>query len=132
MVDVLFTAINQLVVDLVSVVPRIIVAILIWIIGRYLINLAVKLVRKIDIRGLNIDDKLIGIFSSIVLVVGKILLVLIILDYLGVGQTIVGAIAGGLTFTIALALGLAFGKAFEEDAKKLVEVAKRNLGNNKK
>lgn len=132
MVDVLFTAINQLVVDLVSVVPRIIVAILIWIVGRYLINLAVKLVRKIDIRGLNIDDKLIGIFSSIVLVVGKILLVLIILDYLGVGQTIVGAIAGGLTFTIALALGLAFGKAFEEDAKKLVEVAKRNLGNNKK
>jgi small-conductance mechanosensitive channel len=132
MVNVLFTAINQLVVDLVSLVPRIFVAILIWIVGRYLINLAVRLVRKIDIRGLNIDDKLIGIFSSIVLVVGKILLVLIILDYLGVGQTIVGAIAGGLTFTVALALGLAFGKAFEEDAKRLVDAAKRNLGNNKK
>jgi small-conductance mechanosensitive channel len=132
MVNVLFTAINQLVVDLVSLVPRIFVAILIWIVGRYLINLAVRLVRKINIRGLNIDDKLIGIFSSIVLVVGKILLVLIILDYLGVGQTIVGAIAGGLTFTIALALGLAFGKAFEEDAKRLVDAAKRNLGSNKK
>jgi len=71
---------------------------------------------------------LIRIFSSVVLVVGKILLVLVILDFLGVGRTIIGAIASGLTLMVAIALGLAFGKALEEDAKDVVRQFKEHLG----
>ena len=107
---------------------KIIVALIIWIIGKYLINLGVALVRKIGIRGTKIDDYLIGIFSKVVLVVGKILLVLVVLDFLGVGRTIVGAVAGGLTLMVAITLGLAFGKALEEDAKEVVHQFKKHLG----
>ena len=78
---------------------------------------------------LKIESKIINVFSSIVLVVGKILLVLIILDYWNIGKTIIGALANGLTFTLAIALGLAFGKALEPEAKKLVEGFKSKLEN---
>jgi len=109
-------------------VPKIIIAIFIWIIGKYLINLGVALVRKIDIKGTKIDDYLIGVLSKVTLVVGKVLLFLVILDFLGVGRTIIGAITNGLTLMIAIALGLAFGKALEEDAREVVRQFKKHLG----
>ena len=55
-------------------------------------------------------------------------MVLVILDFLGVGRTIIGAIASGLTLMVAIALGLAFGKALEEDAKDVVRQFKEHLG----
>lgn len=126
--DVVLGALSQVWVQMLVFIPKIIVAVIIWFIGKYLINLSVALIRKIDIKGIKIDDYLIGIFSSLVLVVGKILLVLVILDFLGVGRTIVGAVANGLTFMVAIALGLAFGKALEEDAKEVVRQVKEHLG----
>jgi len=53
---------------------------------------------------------------------------LVVLDYLGVGRTIIGAVASGLTLMVAIALGLAFGKALEEDAKEIVQQFKKHLG----
>jgi len=110
------------------IVPKIIVALFIWIIGKYLINLGVTLVGKIDIKGTKIDDYLIGVFSKVVLVVGKVLLFLVILDFLGVGRTIIGAVTNGLTLMVAIAFGLAFGRALEEDAKEMVRQFKEHLG----
>lgn len=126
--NIVLGALSQVWVQMLVFIPKIIVAVIIWFIGKYLINLGVALIRKIDIKGIKIDDYLIGIFSSLVLVVGKILLVLVILDFLGVGRTIVGAVANGLTFMVAIALGLAFGKALEEDAKEVVRQVKEHLG----
>ncbi len=126
--NIILTALNQVWVQILVFVPKIIVAIVIWVIGKYFINLGVRLIRKIDIKGTKIDDYLIGIISNVVLVVGKILLVLVVLDFLGVGRTIVGAIASGLTLMVAIALGLAFGKALEEDAKEIVRQFKEHLG----
>jgi small conductance mechanosensitive channel len=118
----------QLWTQMVMFVPKFIVAIVIWVIGKYLINLAVSLIKKIDIKGTEVDDYLIGILSKVVFVVGKVLLVLIILDYLGIGRTLVSALANGLTITIAIALGLAFGKALEDDARLIVSKTKKHLG----
>jgi len=126
--NVVLAALNQVWVQMLVFIPKVIVAIIIWVVGKYLINLGVSLVRKIDIKGTKIDDFLIGVFSSVVLVVGKILLILVILDFLGVGRTIVGAVASGLTLMMAIALGLAFGKALEDDAKEIVQQFKRHLG----
>jgi len=126
--NVVLEALNQVWVQMLIFVPKIIVALIIWVIGKYLINLGVALVRKIDIKGIKIDDYLIGIFSKVVLVVGKVLLFLVVLDFLGVGRTIIGAITNGLTLMIAIALGLAFGKALEEDAKEVVRQFKKHLG----
>jgi len=126
--NIILTALNQVWVQILVFIPKIIVAIVIWVIGKYFINLGVRLIRKIDIKGTKIDDYLIRIFSNVVLVVGKILLVLVVLDFLGVGRTIVGAVASGLTLMVAIALGLAFGKALEEDAKEIVQQFKEHLG----
>ena len=125
--NVVLGSLNQVWIQMLVFIPKIIIAIIIWTIGKHLINLGVTLIRKIDIKRTKIDDYLIGIFSNVVLVVGKFLLILVILDFLGVGRTIVGAIASGLTLMIAIALGLAFGKALEEDAKEVVQQFKKHL-----
>ncbi len=125
--NVVLGALSQMWIQMLVFIPKVIVAIVIWVIGKYFINLGVKLIRKINIKGTRIDDYLIGIFSRVVLVVGKFLLFLIVLDFLGVGRTIIGAVANGLTLMVAIALGLAFGKALEEDAKEVVQQFKKHL-----
>lgn len=126
--NIIVTALNQLAVQLANLFPKLIITLIIWWVGKYLINLGAKLIRKIDIKGTKIDDKIISASSSIILIAGKILLVLIILDYWGIGKTIIGALVNGLTITFAIALGLAFGKALEPEAKNLVERFKKKLG----
>lgn len=125
--NIIIIALNQLAVQLVNFLPKLIITLVIWWVGKYLINLGVKLIRKIDIKKTKIDDKIISAISSITLIAGKILLVLVILDYWGIGKTIIGALANGLTLTFAIALGLAFGKALEPEAKDLVEKFKKKL-----
>lgn len=125
--NIIVTALNQLAVQLANLLPKLIITLIIWWVGKYLINLGAKLIRKIDIKGTKIDDKIISASSSIILIAGKILLVLIILDYWGIGKTIIGALANGLTITFAIALGLAFGKALEPEAKSLVTRFKKKL-----
>ena len=126
--NVVLGSLNQVWIQMLVFIPKIIVAVIIWVSGKYLISLGVALVRKIDIKGTKVDDYLIGIFSKVVLIVGKFLLLLVVLDFLGIGRTIIGAVANGLTFMVAIALGLAFGKALEEDAKKVVQQFKKYLG----
>ena len=126
--NVILASLNQVWVQMLIFVPKIIVALFIWFVGKYLINLGVALVRKIDIKRTKIDDYLIGIFSKVVLVVGKVLLFLVVLDFLGVGRTIIGAVTNGLTLMVAIAFGLAFGRALEEDAKEAVRQFKKHLG----
>jgi len=125
--NIIVTALNQLVVQLVSLLPKLIITLIIWWVGKYLINLGAKLIGKINLKGTKIDDKIISATTSFILIAGKIILVLIILDYWGIGKTIIGALVNGLTITFAIALGLSFGKALEPEAKNLVEKFKKKL-----
>ena len=125
--NIIITALNQLIIQLVSLLPKLIITLIIWWAGKHLINLGVKLLRKIDIKGTKIDDKIINASSSVILIAGKVLLVLVILDYWGIGKTIIGALTNGLTLTFAIALGLAFGRALEPEAKNVVERFMRKL-----
>lgn len=118
---------QQLVFQLIDLIPKLIVAIIIWIIGKYFLNLLVGLVRNVKVKELKPVNRLIESFAFLILPIGKVLLALIVLDYLGIGRTVISAILNGLTFAIAIALGIAFGKAFEEDAKALLRSAKREL-----
>ena len=121
-------ALNELWVQMVLFLPKAIVAVVIWMIGKNLISLGAALIKKIDIKGTKIDDYLVNLLSQLVLVVGKVLLVLIVLDFLGIGRTVVGAIANGLTLMVAIAFGLSFGRALEGDAAKIVQEFKKHLG----
>lgn len=124
--QILFYTVNQLIVQIVEVVPMIIMAIIIWYIGRFLIGLAVKLIRKADLPG-TWDDNAREILANVVHVVGRILLVLMILDYLGIGETVVGALTQGLVFSVAIALGIAFGDALKPEAQRIVKDAQKQL-----
>jgi small-conductance mechanosensitive channel len=129
--NVIVASLNQLMVQLVGLFPKIIITLIIWWVGKYLINLGVKLIKKIDLKKTRIDDKIVGTFSSVVFVAGKVILILIILDYWGIGQSIISAFISGLTLTIAITLGLAFGKALEPEARTLVDKLKSKLEQNK-
>ena len=126
-VNVILVALNELIAQLVAVLPKLIIALIIWYVGKYLLNLAISLLNKVDIKKTNIDNKAIGTLSLIINVVGRIILVLVILDFLGIGRGVVSAVAQGITFAIAIALGLSFGKALEPDADKLVKEIRKFL-----
>ena len=122
-----FTAMQQLLYQLVGFIPKLIVALIIWIVGKYFIGVGINLIRKVQIKGAKPVNKLVESLAYILLPLGKVLLFLIILDYLGIGRTVINALLSGLTFAIAIAVGLAFGKAFEDDARAIVESVKRQL-----
>jgi small conductance mechanosensitive channel len=124
--QILYYSINQLIVQVVEVLPKIILAIVIWYIGRYLIGLAAKLIRKADLPG-TFDDNAREILARTVNIVGRILLVLIVLDFLGIGETVVGALTQGLVFAVAIALGIAFGDALKPEAMRIVKDAQKQL-----
>lgn len=125
-VQILYYSVNQLIVQAVEVLPRVILAIVIWYIGRYLVKLAAKLIRKADLPG-TFDDAARELLARTVNIVGRILLVLIVLDYLGIGETVVGALTQGLVFAVAIALGIAFGEALKPEAMKIVKEAQKQL-----
>ena len=126
-VNIFVQALQQLVIQLTIFLPKVVVAILIWYVGKYFLNLAVRLVKRIDIKKTKLDNKAIDFLTQVTLVVGKIILVLIVLDFLGIGRTIISALASGLTIAIAVALGIAFGKALEKDASNIVSEVKKHL-----
>jgi len=115
----LITSLQQLANQMIVWVPKVILALIIWWIGKYFVNLATRLVDKFDL-GINVLPK-------IVRGVGKFVLLLIVLDYLGIGRTVVGAVANGLTLAVAIALGIAFGRALEDEAKRVVSLIKKRL-----
>lgn len=122
--NVIVDPLQQLLTQLVGLIPKLIVALIIWLIGKYVINLGIGLLNKVELKKLKVVGKFRDTFAFFLLYLGKILLVLIILDYLGIGRTVIQALLSGLTFAIAIALGIAFGKALEDDAKSLLNALK--------
>lgn len=126
-VNIFVAALQQLFFQLAAFLPKIIAAILIWYVGKYFLNLGVGLLKKIDLKKTKLDNTAINFLTSVALPVGKLILVLIVLDFLGIGSTVIGAFMNGLTIAIAIALGIAFGRALEEDAAKIVGEARKHL-----
>lgn len=124
---VFLSSMQEFLVQLVGFVPKLIVALIIWIIGKYLISWAVMLLKKVKLPDVKPLKKLVTTFIWAVEPIGKIILVLVVLDYLGIGRTVIQALLSGLSFAIAIALGIAFGRALEPDAKDLVSEVKKHL-----
>lgn len=127
--SVLLGVVQELAIQFMEFIPKLIVAIVIWIVGKYFLNVFVNIVRKVDVKQLKPVSKVIDSFAFFILPVGKVLLALVILDYLGIGRTVISAMLSGLSFAIAIALGISFGRALEGDAKEIVESIKKQLGN---
>jgi len=119
--NIFFEAISIILVQLASILPKLITALLIWYLGKYILSLIAALVKKFNINKTKLDDKATQMFINLVEMSGRLILVLIILDFLGIGRTIIAALAQGVTYAIAIALGLSFGKALEKDVAKFVE-----------
>jgi len=109
------------------VVPKLIVAYIIWLLGKWGINYAVKAIDLLDVKKWKFDDRAREVFKAILVPTAKVILILIILDTLGIGQNFIGALTNSITFAIAIALGLSFGKALEPDAKNLVDKIKHGV-----
>ena len=125
--DVFVGSFQQLWYQLMLFLPKVLVALLIWFVGKYLIDTAVGLLKKIEFKGIKLADKALNTVTQVVLVLGKFLLVLIVLDYLGIAQSLVDALLNGLSFAVAIALGLSFGKALEDDARHMVSEVKKHF-----
>jgi len=119
-ITVILSALNELIRQLVALVPHLLVSLIIWWLGSWVLNLGEMLLKKINIPGTKLDDRAIDVLVKVAMPAGKVVLVLIILDYLGIGRSIISAVATGVTLTIAIALGLAFGRALEPQAKEVV------------
>lgn len=127
LLEVVFSGLNHIIAQLINILPKLIISLLIWYIGKYVLSLTITIIQKFDIKGTDIDDKAIAVISLIVNSLGRVVLVLIILDYLGIGNSVIAAIAQGLTFAVSIALGISFGIALEDDARKVVKEIKRFL-----
>jgi small conductance mechanosensitive channel len=107
-------------------IPKLAMALVIWIVGKYLIRLGVKLLKGVEVPVKPVK-RLLNSFVFIIEPVGKIFLFLVVLDYLGIGSSVISAVVSGLTFAIAIALGIAFGSALKDDAKAVVSSIKKEL-----
>ncbi len=113
--------------ELIAIIPKLIFALIIWFIGKWVLDWAVKLLDKVDFKKYKSIARFKDSFAKLFLIFGKILLFLIIMDYLGVGSSVVGAIVAAFSFAIAITLGIAFGYALRDDAKSIVEEVKKEL-----
>jgi hypothetical protein len=127
LVTVFVSSFQQLIYQLFNFIPKILVALIIWWVGMYFVNLGVNLLKRFEPKEVKPVKKLLESLAYVLLPLGKVLLFLIILDYLGIGRSVIQAIVSGFTFAIAIALGLAFGRALEPDAKEIVESVKKQL-----
>lgn len=118
--EVLISTLEGIIAQLAIFLPKLIIALILWYVGKYAIGVGVSLVRRIDTKKAKMEDRAVNMFANLVDLVGRIVLVLVILDYLGIGRTIIAAFTQGVTFAVAIALGLSFGKALEPDAHKIV------------
>jgi hypothetical protein len=114
------------------IIPKLIFAYLLWVVGRWLINLAVAFIRRLDIKRYQFDDRVRNAFLRIFVPASKVILLLIILDTFGIGSSIIQAVFSAIALSIAIALGLAFGRALEPEAIRLTTLAKDNFKSNVK
>ncbi len=124
---VVVSAFQEFIFQFLAFVPKLFVALVIWVIGKPFIRLGIDALRKVEFKGAKPVNKFVDTLAFVLMPVGKLLLFLIILDYLGIGRTVISAVLSGLTFAVAIALGLSFGKAFEHDAKEMYESVKKQL-----
>ncbi len=124
---ILVSSLQQFLYQLLGFVPKLVVALAIWIVGKWIVVWAVNLLKKVELKGAKPVNKLVQQLAYILLPLGKVILFLVVLDYLGIGRTVISALLSGVTFAIAITLGLAFGKALEDDAKAVVDSIKRQL-----
>ena len=82
---------------------KLLTAIVAWIIGRWLINLAVGLIGKAFERGGKIDATLANYLKSIIAIVLNIVLILAILDIFGIRTTSFAALLAGAGLAIGAA-----------------------------
>lgn len=108
-------------------IPKILTALIIWVVGKYFLNVGINALERIKPDKAKGVRKFLDTFTSVLLPLGKLILFLVILDYLGIGRTVIDAFLSGLSFAVAIALGLAFGKALEPDVKKFVDDFKEQL-----
>ena len=120
-------SLNLFLTESLMLITKLVIAYIIWLIGKTLINWATAFIDKLDVRQWNFDDRVREGFKMIFRPAAKLVLVLVILDTLGIGSSVISAIVNGLTFTIAIALGLAFGRALEPDAQRLVGEFKQRV-----
>lgn len=113
--------------QLLGLLPKLVVALIIWLVGKYLISVGLGLVRKIEFKKLKAVDKFVDSLIFILTPIAKVFLFLIVLDYLGIGGNVISAVVSGFTYAIAIALGIAFGRALEDDAKRVVNSIKKEL-----
>lgn len=127
MIDTFLGSLQNFITEIILFIPRVLLAIILWLIGRWLIEMFVNLLDKFQIERLKIDDTLRNLFKRIIVPIANVVLVLIILDTFGIGSNVVAAFLSGMTFTIAITLGLAFGRALEPEARNIVDRAKEGL-----
>ncbi len=124
---ILVSSLQQFLYQLLGFIPKLVVALAIWIVGKWIVVWAVNLLKKVELKGAKPVNRLVQQLAYILLPFGKVILFLVVLDYLGIGRTVINALLSGVTFAIAITLGLAFGKALEDDAKAVVDSIKRQL-----
>ncbi|MCH7641386.1 hypothetical protein IID22_04270 [Patescibacteria group bacterium] len=120
-------AMQQFLLQLAGFIPKLIVALIIWIVGKWIIYWGVNLLKRVQIKKVKPVNRLVELLAYILLPLGKVILILVVLDYLGIGRTVISALLSGITFAIAIAIGLAFGRALEPDAKAIVDSVKKQL-----
>lgn len=113
--------------QLLITIPKLIIAYVIWLLGSWLINLGLKGLDLFQVEKWKVDDSIRNIVKKIFAPTAKVVLILVLLDFLGIGSNVVAALTNALAFTFAIALGLAFGRALETDAQKVVDSMRREL-----
>jgi hypothetical protein len=121
----IYSALQYFLAQSLAFLIKLVAAYVIWLIGRFVINSAVTILNKVDIKSWKLDDTIRNTLIKIGVPTAKFVLILVILDFLGIGSSVVGALAQGLALTVAITLGLAFGEALKPEAKRIVDDFKR-------
>ncbi len=121
----IYNSMSVFVVQTFAFLVKLVVAYIIWLLGNYLIEFLDKAIRKLDIKEWKLDDYVRETLIKIGRPLAKVVLFLVVLDYLGIGDSVITALTQGLTFMVAIALGIAFGDSLRPEARKLVEEFKQ-------
>ena len=108
--------------------PMLLVSLIIWFLGSYLIEIGAKIFKKYFVKNIHPTSySHLSLLTKVLVASGKVFLILFILDYLGIGKTFVVAFTSSLTNALAIMIGLSFGLALQDDAKKVIEHIKKYL-----
>jgi hypothetical protein len=115
-------------IQILAFLPLLIIAAIIWFLGSYLIEVGAKIFRKFFVKNIHSPSQShLNFLTRALVVAGKVFLTLFILDYLGIGKTFVTAFTNSLSYAFAIMIGISFGLALQDDAKKVVQYVKKYL-----